>query len=76
LAGRGGCGLRDQEDFMAIVDDPKTLGRTRLSFANETEIDDVATLDRFERGERQPDQWRAYRLVRRTYGQRQAAMRR
>src|SRR5262245_12671687 len=57
---------------MAAVDDPKTLGRTRLSFANEAEIDEfAATLDKFERGELTPDQWRAYRLVRGTYGQRQ-----
>jgi len=57
---------------MAAVDDPKTLGRTRLSFANEAEIDEfAATLDRFERGELSPDQWRAYRLVRGNYGQRQ-----
>jgi sulfite reductase beta subunit-like hemoprotein len=59
---------------MALLDDPKTLGRTRLSFADEAEIDDfVATLERFELGEMAPDQWRAYRLVRGTYGQRQAA---
>jgi sulfite reductase beta subunit-like hemoprotein len=59
---------------MAIVDDPRTLGRTRLSFADEAEIDEfVTTLERFERGELPPDQWRAYRLVRGTYGQRQAA---
>ena len=58
---------------MAQLDDPRTLGRTRLSFANEAEIDDfVATLDRFERGELPADQWRAYRLVRGTYGQRQS----
>ena len=57
---------------MAAVDDPKTLGRARLSFANEAEIDEfVATLERFERGEITPDQWRAFRLVRGTYGQRQ-----
>src|SRR6184192_899872 len=57
---------------MAAVDDPKTLGRTRLSFANEAEIDEfAATLDRFERGELTADQWRAYRLVRGVYGQRQ-----
>src|SRR2546423_1312824 len=60
---------------MAAVDDPKTLGRTRLSFANEAEIDEfAATLDRFERGELSPDQWRAYRLVRGNYGQRQDAV--
>src|SRR5206468_3555639 len=57
---------------MAAVDDPKTLGRTRLSFADEAEIDEfAATLDKFERGELTPDQWRAFRLVRGTYGQRQ-----
>ena len=58
---------------MSVVDDPTTFGRTRLSFANEAEIDEfVATLDRFERGEMTPDKWRAFRLVRGTYGQRQA----
>ena len=57
---------------MAAVDDPKTLGRTRLSFANQADIDEfVATLAKFERGEITPDQWRAFRLVRGTYGQRQ-----
>jgi hypothetical protein len=36
---------------MAAVDDPKTLGRTRLSFADQAEIDEfVATLEKFERG--------------------------
>src|SRR5437870_12722051 len=58
---------------MSVVDDPTTFGRTRLSFANEAEIDDfVATLGRFERGELTPDEWRQFRLVRGTYGQRQA----
>ena len=58
---------------MAAVDDPKTLGRTRLSFASEADIDEfVATLDKFERGELTPDQWRVFRLVRGTYGQRQS----
>jgi sulfite reductase beta subunit-like hemoprotein len=57
---------------MAAVDDPKTLGRTRLSFANEAEIDEfAATLDKFERGDITADQWRVYRLVRGNYGQRQ-----
>jgi sulfite reductase beta subunit-like hemoprotein len=57
---------------MAAVDDPKTLGRTRLSFASEAEIDEfAATLDKFERGELTADQWRVYRLVRGNYGQRQ-----
>jgi sulfite reductase beta subunit-like hemoprotein len=50
-----------------------TFGRARLSFADEAEIDEfVRTLDRYERGELTPDQWRAFRLVRGTYGQRQA----
>jgi sulfite reductase (NADPH) hemoprotein beta-component len=50
-----------------------SLGRARLSFADEAEIDEfVRTLDRYERGELTPDEWRAFRLVRGTYGQRQA----
>jgi sulfite reductase (NADPH) hemoprotein beta-component len=58
---------------MSLVHDGKTFGRARLSFANEAEIDEfVATLEQYERGEITPDQWRAYRLVRGTYGQRQA----
>ena len=57
---------------MAAVDDEKTFGRARLSFANEAEIDEfVQTLHRFEVGELPPDEWRRYRLVRGTYGQRQ-----
>jgi sulfite reductase beta subunit-like hemoprotein len=58
---------------MAAVDDPKTLGRTRLSFASDADIDEFAdVLARFERGELSPDQWRSFRLLRGTYGQRQA----
>src|SRR5213078_657248 len=58
---------------MAVVDDSKTFGRARLTFANEAEIDEfVRTVEKYERGEITPDQWRAYRLVRGTYGQRQA----
>ncbi len=57
---------------MPALDDPRTLGRTRLSFADAAEIDDfVRTLEAFERGELTPDQWRVFRLVRGTYGQRQ-----
>jgi sulfite reductase (ferredoxin) len=57
---------------MAAIDDPKTLGRTRLSFANEAEVDEfVSVLDQYERGEISPDQWRSFRLLRGTYGQRQ-----
>ena len=56
----------------SCIDDPKTLGRTRLSFASEADIDEfVDVLEKFERGELTPDQWRVFRLVRGTYGQRQ-----
>src|SRR5499427_5038540 len=59
---------------MSVVDDPKTFGRARLSFASEADIDEfVETLERYERGELTADQWRQFRLVRGTYGQRQAA---
>ena len=58
---------------MAVVDDPKTYGRARLSFAETADIDEFASvLAQFERGEIGPDQWRAFRLLRGTYGQRQA----
>src|SRR5438105_4777977 len=58
---------------MSVVDDPKTFGRAQLSFATVADIDEfVTTLERYERGELTPDQWRAFRLVRGTYGQRQA----
>src|SRR6266404_6595903 len=56
------------------ADDTNTHGRARLSFASEADIDEfVTTLERYERGELTPDQWRAFRLVRGTYGQRQTA---
>jgi sulfite reductase beta subunit-like hemoprotein len=58
---------------MAATEDRETLGRARLSFADERDIDEFVTvLGRFERGEITPDEWRAFRLVRGTYGQRQA----
>jgi sulfite reductase beta subunit-like hemoprotein len=58
---------------MSVVDDPKTFGRARLSFASEADIDEfVNVLEQYERGELTPDQWRQFRLVRGTYGQRQA----
>lgn len=58
---------------MAATEDRETLGRARLSFAKPSEIDEfVEVLGRFERGEISPDEWRSYRLVRGTYGQRQA----
>ncbi len=57
---------------MAVSDDSRVLGRAQLSFADQADIDEfVATLERFERGELNADQWRAFRLVRGTYGQRQ-----
>jgi sulfite reductase (NADPH) hemoprotein beta-component len=58
---------------MSLVDDPGTYGRARLSFADAADIDEfAAVLGQFERGEIGPDVWRAFRLVRGTYGQRQA----
>jgi sulfite reductase (ferredoxin) len=50
-----------------------SFGRARLSFASEADIDEFADkLGQFERGEITPEQWRVFRLVRGTYGQRQA----
>ncbi|MGB7220644.1 MAG: nitrite/sulfite reductase [Vicinamibacterales bacterium] len=58
---------------MPAIDEQTTHGRARLSFASVADIDEfVATLEKYERGEITPDQWRAFRLVRGTYGQRQA----
>jgi sulfite reductase (NADPH) hemoprotein beta-component len=58
---------------MSALPDLRSLGRSRLSFADRAEIDEfVATLEKYERGELTPDEWRAFRLVRGTYGQRQA----
>ena len=58
---------------MSVVEDSRTYGRARLSFANEADIDEfVATLEQYERGELTADQWRSFRLLRGTYGQRQA----
>jgi sulfite reductase (NADPH) hemoprotein beta-component len=57
---------------MAAHDDPRTLGRARLSFAKESDIDEFAgMLARFESGEITPEEWRGFRLLRGTYGQRQ-----
>jgi sulfite reductase beta subunit-like hemoprotein len=58
---------------MSVIDDPRTHGRARLGFADEADIDEfAAVLGQFERGEIGPDAWRVFRLVRGTYGQRQA----
>ena len=57
---------------MAATEDKDTLGRARLSFAKQQDVDDfVDMLDKFERGAITPDEWRVFRLVRGTYGQRQ-----
>jgi sulfite reductase beta subunit-like hemoprotein len=57
---------------MAAIDDEKTIGRARLDFASEHDIDEfVEMLGKFESGEMAADQWRRFRLVRGTYGQRQ-----
>src|SRR6266436_6341266 len=68
------CPLGVRGNSMASEQDLTTHGRARLSFASEADIDEfVAVLEKYERGEITPDQWRAFRLVRGTYGQRQAA---
>jgi sulfite reductase (NADPH) hemoprotein beta-component len=57
---------------MAVHDDTQTLGRARLSFAKVSDIDEFAEkLGQFERGEITADDWRKFRLLRGTYGQRQ-----
>ena len=58
---------------MSTMQNQETFGRARLSFAEEADIDEfVDVLGRFERGEIGPDEWRVFRLVRGTYGQRQS----
>jgi sulfite reductase (NADPH) hemoprotein beta-component len=57
---------------MAAIDDARTLGRARLDFADEGDIDEfVDMLGKYERGDISPEDWRRFRLVRGTYGQRQ-----
>src|SRR5688500_20348370 len=58
---------------MAVVGEaPRTVGRDRGSFARQRDIDEfVETLGRYENGEISPDDWRRFRLLRGTYGQRQ-----
>ena len=52
--------------------DSKTLGPTRLGFADEKDLDAfVSKLGQFERGEIAPDAWKAFRLVNGVYSQRQ-----
>ena len=59
---------------MATMQGKETFGRARLSFAQEADVDEfVSMLARFEAGEIGPDEWRAFRLLRGTYGQRQTS---
>jgi sulfite reductase beta subunit-like hemoprotein len=47
-------------------------GPARLSFASASDIEEfIHTLERYERGEIDAEQWRKFRLVRGVYGQRQ-----
>ncbi len=57
---------------MPAAEAKSSLGRARLTFADEADVDQfVATLARYESGAITPEEWRAFRLVRGTYGQRQ-----
>jgi sulfite reductase beta subunit-like hemoprotein len=62
---------------MAVIDDPKTadsktVGRANLDFAKEQDIDEfVDMLTKYESGAITPEEWRRFRLLRGTYGQRQ-----
>jgi len=56
---------------MAAIDQ-ETVGRARLSFADQAALDEfVDKLEKYERGELSPEDWRRFRLLRGTYGQRQ-----
>jgi sulfite reductase beta subunit-like hemoprotein len=58
---------------MPTLDKALPPERPRRSFSKADDIEEfVATLERYERGEISADQWRAFRLVRGTYGQRQS----
>ncbi len=57
---------------MGAIDHSTEVGRGRLSFADERDIDEfVDTLGKYERGEISAEDWRKFRLLRGTYGQRQ-----
>jgi sulfite reductase beta subunit-like hemoprotein len=57
---------------MAVTDEVGTLGREQPSFAKQQDIDEfVETLSRYENGDISADDWRRFRLLRGTYGQRQ-----
>ena len=56
---------------MSVIDQA-TAGRPRTGFAKEHDIDEfVDVLGKYERGEISAEDWRKFRLVRGTYGQRQ-----
>src|SRR5438067_4477685 len=60
-----------QGSDMALLDQ-KTLGPTRLGFADEKDLDAfIDKLDKFEKGDLTPDAWKAFRLVNGVYSQRQ-----
>ena len=57
---------------MEALNRSRVLGRSRLTFADRADIDEfVEKLEAFERGDLAGDAWRAFRLLRGTYGQRQ-----
>lgn len=57
---------------MSALDDPRSLGPARLSFADAGEVAlFVETLGRFERGELSAEDWRAFRVLHGNYEQRQ-----
>jgi sulfite reductase (NADPH) hemoprotein beta-component len=57
---------------MSAIDHSTEVGRGRLSFADERDIDEfVDMLGKYERGEISAEDWRKFRLLRGTYGQRQ-----
>jgi sulfite reductase beta subunit-like hemoprotein len=54
------------------VEEIALAGSGRLEFADEQDVDAfVEMLERFESGDITPDEWRAFRLINGTYGQRQ-----
>ena len=57
---------------MAVIDDPKTVGRANLDYAKSSDIDEfVDMLEKYERQAISPEEWRRFRLLRGTYGQHQ-----
>ncbi len=57
---------------MAAIDQDHSLGRERVSFADGRDIDEfVDMLEKYETGAISADDWRKFRLLRGTYGQRQ-----